>query len=277
MMERIPKRIIQTDKSHNLPIILKAATKSVRLNNPDFDYVFFDDRQVEDFIDTHFPEYRQVFDLFSFPIQKYDFFRYLAVYRLGGFYLDTDMLLTSSLTDLLEFSCVFPFERLTWSDYLRDSYGMDWEIGNYAFGAAAGHPFLWAIIQNILRAQKDQKWAEQMTSSLPHALRKELFVIYTTGPGLITRTLAEYPDAADQVEVLFPENVCDKKQCWNLFGNYGAHLGGGSWRAQNGEWRRRWANFLSRRNEERAIKQAQKNGATRSVHTKAFKYNESAT
>jgi hypothetical protein len=43
--------------------------------------------------------------------------------------------------------------------------------------------------------------------------------------------LAEYPDAPNQVKVLFPENVCDKNN-WNLFGEYGAHLRRGTWRSK---------------------------------------------
>lgn len=267
----IPKRIIQTDRSLDLPILARATISSVKLHNPDFEYLFFDDQQVEEFIDTQFPDYRPIFDSFPVKIQRYDFFRYLAVYKLGGFYFDTDMLLGSNLTELLKFSCVFPFERLTWSDYLRNKCGMDWEIGNYAFGATAGHPFLGAVIENCLRAQKDKKWADAVTRSLPRSLQQELHVIYTTGPGLVSRTLAEFHDASNQVEVLFPENVWDKKNCWNLFGKYGVHLGSSSWRTHHGEWRRRLINYFGKRNEKHAIKYAQQIGKTRSLQF--IKYN----
>jgi mannosyltransferase OCH1-like enzyme len=108
MAEKIPRRIIQTDKSADLPLLAKAATTNLRLLNPDFEYLFFDDAQVEEFIDAEFPQYRSVFDSFSARIQRYDFFRYLAVYRFGGFYFDTDVFLASSLEDLLGFGCVFP-------------------------------------------------------------------------------------------------------------------------------------------------------------------------
>ena len=89
---------------------------------------------------------------------------------------------------------------------------MDWEIGNYAFGAAAGHPFLDAIIKNCVRAQQHPEWAEAMMKSIPRMFRDEYFVLATTGPGLVSRTLAEYPGACDQVKVLFPEDVCDPQQ-----------------------------------------------------------------
>lgn len=61
----------------------KASAANLRLLNPEFEYLFFDDAGVELFIDTEFPEYRAVFGAFPVRIQRYDFFRYLVVYRLG--------------------------------------------------------------------------------------------------------------------------------------------------------------------------------------------------
>jgi hypothetical protein len=174
-----------------------------------------------------------------------------------------DVLLASDVSDLRDCGCVFPFERLTWSDYLRDEYGMDWEIGNYAFGAAPGHPFLQAIIENCARSQTDRQWRDEITRSLPRVLRDELAVIYSTGPGLVSRTLAEYENPDYPVTVLFPEDVCDKENGWNLFGRYGVHLGGGSWRTRHRAWRRRLINALGRRNEARAIRLGRKLGKTR--------------
>jgi mannosyltransferase OCH1-like enzyme len=152
---KIPKRIIQTSKDLTLPLHAKAAVVNVKLLNSDFEYLFFNDEQVEMFIEQHFPEYQSVFRSFSYPIQRIDFFRYLAIYQLGGFYFDLDVFLARSLDSLLDFSCVFPFEELTINSYLRREYGMDWEIGNYAFGAAAGHPFLGEIIKNCIKPLKN--------------------------------------------------------------------------------------------------------------------------
>jgi hypothetical protein len=229
MIEKIPRRIIQTEKSRDLPLLARATTTNLRLLNPSFEYLFFDDAQVEEFIDAEFPEYRPVFDSFSRRIQRYDFFRYLAVYHFGGFYFDTDVLLASGLEDLLEFGCVFPFEHLSIYRFLCEEYRMDWEIGNYAFGAAAGHPFLEAIIRNCVRAQQCPEWAEAMMKSIPRVFRDEFFVLATTGPGLVSRTLAEYPRACDPVKVLFPEDVRDPNS-WFRFGAYGVHLQIGTWR-----------------------------------------------
>src|SRR2546423_15609124 len=115
MAERIPRRIIQTDKSRDLPLLARAAAMNLRLLNPDFEYLFFDDAQVEEFIDAEFSQYRPVFDAFDTRIQRSDLFRYLAVYHFGGSYFDTDVLLASGPADLLKFSCVVPLEHLSFA------------------------------------------------------------------------------------------------------------------------------------------------------------------
>ena len=229
MAEKIPRRIIQTAKSRDLPLLARAATVNLRLLNPDFEYLFFDDTQVEEFIDAEFPQYRPVIDSFPVRIQRYDLFRYLAIFRLGGFYFDTDVLLASPLKNLLEYGCVFPFEHLGINRFLSEEYGMDWEVGNYAFGAAAGHPFLNAIINNCVRAQQHPQWAAAMLKSIPRMFRSEEFVLVTTGPGLVSRTLAEYRGTGAEVKVLFPEDIVDRNS-WHRFGNYGVHLKLGTWR-----------------------------------------------
>jgi mannosyltransferase OCH1-like enzyme len=267
MTEKIPRRIIQTDKSANLPIRSKAAATNLRLLNPDFEYLFFDDNQVGKFIDTEFPQYRSVFESFPVRIQRYDFFRYLVVYRLGGFYFDTDVFLTSSLEDLLAFRCVFPFEELTVHSFLPKQYGMDWEIGNYGFGAVAGHPFLDAIIKNCVRAQQHPEWAEAMMKSIPRMFRNEFFVFDTTGPGLVSRTLAEYPGARDQVNVLFPEDVCEPNS-WHCFGSYGVHLQSGTWRAPKGFVRRRLNKLWESATRKALMKESMKRGGKRSLEFK---------
>lgn len=260
----IPKRIIQTDKSRDLPLLARAAVANIQLLNPDFEYMFFDDRQVEEFIDKEFPEYRSVFDAFPVRIQRYDFFRYLAVYRYGGFYLDMDVFLALSLSELLEFGCVFPFEALTINTYLREKHEMDWEVGNYAFGAAAGHPFLMAIIENCIRAQKDPDWVRNMGRGMPRIFREEYYVLYTTGPLLVSRTLAEFPNVEKEVKVLFPDDVCNEAN-WNRFGQFGVHLMDGTWRKKGGILRRRLQGYWELFMFNRLAQESRKIGSSRTL------------
>jgi inositol phosphorylceramide mannosyltransferase catalytic subunit len=264
MSERIPRRIIQMDSRKELPLLTKAVVQNLRLLNPDFEYLFFDGAGIESFVDSEFPQYRSLFESFPAPIQRYDFFRYLAVYRLGGFYFDTDVLLASGLDSLLDFSCVFPFEHLGLYDFLNEEYGMDWEIGNYAFGAAAGHPFLDAIIKNCIRAREHPQWAEPMIKSIPKIFRAEYRVLTTTGPGLVSRTLAEYPGACQQVNVLFPDDICDPKS-WYCFGDYGVHLQVGGWRKRMSLVPRVLHRYWERSKREALLKESMKRGRKREM------------
>lgn len=262
MTATIPARIIQTGKRRELPLREKAAVASLRSLNPDFEYVYFDDADVQNFITREFPQYRSVFDGFPFAIQRFDFFRYLAVYRFGGFYFDLDVFLAKGLSDLTQYSCVFSFEELTLNYHLRRNHGVDWEIGNYAFAASAKHPFLEAVIENCLRAQKDPAWVAPMMRGLPPWFRAEFHVLNTTGPGLITRTLVENPQLAREVTVLFPKDVCDSRS-WHQFGDYGVHMMAASWRDKGGFLRRRLARIWEGRVRRKFLLESQKLGERR--------------
>jgi len=227
----IPKRIIQflMGKHVHLTLRHQAVMSNIRLLHPDYEYLFFDDAKVAAFIDNEFPQYREVFDSFLFPIQQCDLFRYLAIFHYGGFYFDLDVLLASCLSPLLRQSCVFPFEALTVSHFMRQTLKMDWQIGNYAFGAVPGHPFIEAIIGNCIKAWRDPSWVKPMMRGSPPLVKDEFFVINSTGPGLVSRTLAENRSLASTVTVLFPDDVCDRTN-WHHFGDYGIHLSEGFWR-----------------------------------------------
>jgi hypothetical protein len=264
MTSPIPNRIIQTGKRRELPLLEQAAVANLKALNPGFDYIYFDDADVEAFIRTEFPGYRSTFERFRHRIQRYDFFRYLAVYRLGGYYFDLDVFFARGIAGLAACGCVFPFEELTLNSFLRDRYGLDWEVGNYGFGAAAGHPFLWAVIENCVRAQSDPAWVAPMLNGFPRPFQDEFYVLSSTGPGLVTRTLAERPDLARSVSVLFPPDVCDSS-AWHQFGDYGVHLMQASWRPRGNFLKRRLAQLWENRTRRRLLVESRKAGPGRTV------------
>jgi mannosyltransferase OCH1-like enzyme len=231
----IPKRIIQTGKSRELGLTARISSTNLRLLHPDWEYIYFDDAAISSFIAQEFPHYQAVFEAFPRSIQRIDFFRYLAVYRMGGFYFDLDVILARGLHELAENESVFPFEELSMNKFLDQEFGLNWEIGNYAFGAAAGDTFLEAIIENCVRAQKDPRWVRPMMNGIPRLLMPDFTVLNTTGPGLISRTLAEFQ--GNQVTVLMPEDIY-RKENWHRFGDFGIHLMEGSWHSKSDFWRR---------------------------------------
>jgi hypothetical protein len=261
----IPRRIIQTAKTRELSPLARAGQTNIKLLHPEWEHLFFDDDDIRAFVANEFPKYLPAFNSFRRPIQRIDFFRYLAVFRHGGFYFDLDVFLFASIAPLLANTCVFPFEELSLSRFLRQRHGIDWELGNYAFGAAPGNPFLEAVIENCVRAQRDPTWNRSMLDGIPKILRRDFEVLYTTGPGLVTRTLAENSNLAETVKVLFPADVCDAKN-WDLFGDYGAHLMDGSWRSNGGNFlRRRIAGWAEARLLAKLLPESRRLGPTRAA------------
>jgi hypothetical protein len=260
----IPRRIIQTNKTSDLEPLAKAVSCNLKLLHPDWEYFFFTDDDIGRFVDDEFPQYRSTFDAFTEPIQRVDFFRYLAVFRLGGFYFDLDVLLSRPLTDLLGCESVFPFEELTLNRYLRRCYNMDWELGNYAFGAAPGNGFLGAVIENCARAQKDPVWLRPMLNGVHSLRRGDFYVFNTTGPALLSRTFAERPDLITQMKVLFPTDVLDRNN-WHRFGDYGIHLMTSSWRRGGDSLWRKIANRLDRLSLARVLPESIRLGPIRTI------------
>jgi hypothetical protein len=248
--------------------LAKATAANLKLLHPDWEYLFFSDADVRCFVEGEFPEYRAAFDAFQEPIQRIDFFRYLAVYRLGGFYFDLDVFLSRPLTDLLGYNSVFPFEELTVNRFLRRRYSMDWELGNYGFGAVAGNEFLQVVIENCVRAQTDHAWVAPMMRGVTALFRSEFYVFNTTGPGLVSRTFAERPDLASEVTVLFPSNVCDEAN-WHLFGEYGIHMMTSSWVDRRRSLWRRIASRIDAVSRARLLPESLRLGPTRTTSNSA--------
>lgn len=107
---KIPKIIIQTWKNEDIPKDANKVVNNLKLNNPNFKYLFFSDKDIESFFEKEYPEYIETFNNFEYTIQKIDFFRLVAIFHYGGFYFDIDVDINSCLDELCDFSCVFPQE-----------------------------------------------------------------------------------------------------------------------------------------------------------------------
>lgn len=254
----IPRRIIQIyspppGKPAELPLINKASATSIKTLHPDYEYILFNWDDMVGFINDRFPEYRDFFDSLPLRILKFDFFRYLAVYELGGFYFDLDIFLAKKLDTLLPCNCVFSFEELSVNSYFRQNYSHDWELANYGFGASPRNPFILAIIENCIRGQKDREWSRQMLSGIPAVFQSQFIAPFATGPGLVTRTFIENSSLRDKISVLFPDDVRDP-QNWQKFGNFGVHLMQSSWRKRENFIKSKLARIWETRRRDRYMK-----------------------
>jgi hypothetical protein len=89
-------------------------------------------------------------------------------------------------------------------------------------------------------------------------------VLYSTGPGLVSRTLAENPALASTLTVLFPADVCDHHS-WHTFGDLGVHLMEGTWRPKTSLVHRRLTSYCEEFVAKRLHRQSRSFGKTRNV------------
>lgn len=90
----IPKKIFQTYKVEfdQLSGNAKHLIQEWKDNNPDYEYFYYSDKEIEGFILTEYGnEWHSRYMSLPYPVMKADVFRILAIYIYGGFYCDLDM------------------------------------------------------------------------------------------------------------------------------------------------------------------------------------------
>lgn len=91
-IQRIPKVIMQTNEKNLIPIGMYKAIKSILRNNPEYEYVYFDNEASRIYLQEEYgSRYLRAYDNLIPGAYKADFFRYCFLYRTGGIYLDTGM------------------------------------------------------------------------------------------------------------------------------------------------------------------------------------------
>jgi mannosyltransferase OCH1-like enzyme len=212
--------IIQTWKTNEIPPHYIGFINNIRSLNSNCIFLFFTDETIIEFITTNMPEYYNTFCKLKYKIQQLDFFRYLAIYYYGGVYLDLDMDMRMSFSDLDLSTCQFPIE-------IKNDDGSIL-LGNYAFYAPKGDPFIKHIIDSIVNppiSNDEIKFAQDNHTDD----REHVYVYYTTGPELVTRAYWTYLER-EKIKLLSPEPYQN-----DSFGNYGRHCSYGSWKHPNSD------------------------------------------
>lgn len=158
----ISKVIYQTYPTRDVPASIQANIDHIQALNPGWRYQLFTDEEVLGFITSEFgPDMRDYYLRIdpAYGAARMDLFRYLLIYARGGVYLDVKSTLTRPLDEVLLSGDRYLLSR--WQGCGEDrheSWGMHDElasIGKAEFQqwqviAAAGHPFLRAVIENML-------------------------------------------------------------------------------------------------------------------------------
>jgi len=137
----IPKTIYQTYSSSRLPVLTRWHVRNMRRRNPEYDYQFYDDDRVDDFIRNEYGgEVLGLYRRINIGAAKADLFRYAVLYRRGGVYLDIDSLLVDSLDSFLA-----PDDRAIISLESNREHYVQW-----ALMYEPEHPFLAKTLDKVL-------------------------------------------------------------------------------------------------------------------------------
>jgi len=226
---QIPKIIIQTWKTNDIPDRYKNLISSIKSNNPDYKYLYFSDNDIDIFLKQNYPEYYETYLKLPVVIQKIDFFRYIAVYHYGGFYFDLDIECYKSLDNLLDNECIFGLDtHLNNSLYKLNRYkpfvNKPFLVGQYAFCAKPHNEFIKLLIDNIHNNINDL--IEQYDNLND---KKNLDYVYnTTGPDYVSRIYYDYINDSNKYKIKILDHVYGQ-----YFGNYAKHKYMGTWKTIN--------------------------------------------
>jgi len=221
-MNKIPRQIHVTCRDKQQLVAYKVFLNSITQYNAGWEIHLYDDRDIEDFIQEHFPFLFEIYQAFPAAIQRMDLFRLLVVFVYGGFYMDADMYCLKSLEELCVFQLVLAEEKtLMMEECQALHHEHSLRIANYMFGSEPAHPF----------------WLEAagaVIANINEPVLKEADVLETTGPGLLTKAYHSLKDKYPEIELVRNETNLCLKECSNVaschFGDYAAHLHLGSWR-----------------------------------------------
>jgi len=95
--QKIPRVIWQTMKTNQVTPFIKSYTDTWINLNPEYEYRFYDDNDIIDFLTSDFPDYLDGYKKLKFGASKADLWRYLIIYKYGGVYADIDCRCINSL------------------------------------------------------------------------------------------------------------------------------------------------------------------------------------
>lgn len=204
----IPKLIMQTWKTSELPDKWKPTQKSINKYMPGWNYVLMIDEMNRAFIDMYFPDFLPYFDEFPYPIQRADAVRYAWLYIHGGLYLDCDFELLGPLDELFtEDKDIFLVASSNTPDVITNGF-MAAKPGN-------------KIFLDMMEAMK--RPAGFMS------IEKHLHVMNTTGPLAFNRVVKNSGISYKQLpsSKINPYTICEKE--YNKEGALMRPLEGSSW------------------------------------------------
>jgi len=171
----IPKIIHQTWKDENLPVPA-SMPQSWRDQNPDWEYRFWTDAQLADFVREKYVDLWPLYCAAFEPVKRADIARYLLLDYFGGMYADIDTTCHTPLSVLeAEDRVILSEEPNEHWDSITIPRQLPYLLFNGTMASPKGHPF-W---QHVIQTMKNSRLASE--------------VLETTGPLMLTGAAMTYP------------------------------------------------------------------------------------
>lgn len=115
--------------------------------NTGWEYKFYDDADVEQYITTNFPpRFLHAYQSLTPGAYKADFFRYLVLMKDGGIYADVDVMLDTTLDSFVTPTMGFFVPR----DAVGAQVGGNFCLWNGLIGSAPAHPFMIRAVERMM-------------------------------------------------------------------------------------------------------------------------------
>ena len=172
----IPKIIHQTWRDHILPVPSELPDSWKEIN-PDWDYRFWTDTDLLDFVSSFYPELLELYTSYPSPVQRADLARYLLLDQFGGIYADIDTRCVGPLDAIVNEDRIIlssePDEHL----YHVADLGLPWMLFNGVIASPQKHPFWQHVVQTMTLC----------ATGVDHILE-------STGPLMLSGAAQSYPD-----------------------------------------------------------------------------------
>lgn len=191
---KIPKLIHQiwSGLDEPLPLNFETFGNTWKRDYPDWQYEFWDNDRIENFILQYYPQYYDLYHKFHYNVQRWDIIRYLILDKMGGMYVDFDYESLLPLTDLItDKTCCFAVE----AEYQDAKTGNLISVCNNALMLSTpGHPYMRKIIDRVFSKR----------NMFYNPYPKSRCVLYTTGPMLLNELYKTLTDEEKNDIYLIP-------------------------------------------------------------------------
>lgn len=192
---RIPKVIHQiwSETYMPLPEHFRMLSETWKEQYPDWQYIHWDNKKINEFVQKHYPQYWTIFNKFPYDAQRWDAIRYLILDKIGGMYVDFDYESLEPIDKLIEDkTCCFAMEPETHRKVFKRE--VEQVFNNALMMSTPGHPFMKKIINNIYSSKM-----------LNFEGPKSLCVLNTTGPWLLIDLYYELTDEERKDIYIIPD------------------------------------------------------------------------